>query len=442
MFQYPPALIPVYLSREANESISLYSGPIDVVQNSVTTKGTGNIKFVWLPTPRLSFEWTGNNLLPGIMPGSVVLKVNELGASVDAIAGFWSPVGRLLNLSGVIIQPLEIGTGSDLKYVLFHVINFGKFQGQPISFISEFGTHSWVGRMVLEAEGWRVTIDSVRYFSELENQLGLSGGYAITHVGKLEQNDGRTFTAQEANNLLTALNFFLSFCRGFSSPPILPVGFDANDNGVWTNWDSQNAKPWRYVDSWLPAMSPQTLTDAFSGFFKLWQDVIWKEPLKMAIHWYVEANTQAGTIQGSIALSQVALEMLSWVRLVEAGGLVSTNGFDNLPGADKLRLLLSQCGIPLGIPSPLTNFAAASSDKAWSIAPYALTEIRNAIVHSTLKKRQKLSDFSNMVLIEAWKLSLWYLELVLLSSFGYRGAYHNRLPADRFYGDEERVPWL
>jgi len=64
-------------------------------------------------------------------------------------------------------------------------------------------------------------------------------------------------------------------------------------------------------------------------------------------------------------------------------------GYENLPAMDKLRLLLSICGIPAAIPASLSKLAAAAKAKEnqWKDGPQALTEVRNALVHSNPTKR-------------------------------------------------------
>ncbi|WP_434685915.1 hypothetical protein [Pseudanabaena minima] len=67
--------------------------------------------------------------------------------------------------------------------------------------------------------------------------------------------------------------------------------------------------------------------------------------------------------------------------------------------------------------------------------PKAITEVRNKLTH--LEQKEKVHPKS--IRKEAWRLSLWYLELVLLDLFNYQGVYKNRL---RFYreGDYDELP--
>jgi len=115
----------------------------------------------------------------------------------------------------------------------------------------------------------------------------------------------------------------------------------------------------------------------FPGFLKLWQDDSWEEVTRVAIHWYIEANAQAGSIEGSIVLTQTAFELLASAVLVENHGWLSTDGYEKLAAADlalspsaflvrnrspattcSIRCLLVVTPLVVGSRSPLTSGAA------------------------------------------------------------------------------------
>jgi hypothetical protein len=90
---------------------------------------------------------------------------------------------------------------------------------------------------------------------------------------------------------------------------------------------------------------------------------------------------------------------------------------------------------------------AVATALSWSDGPEILVGLRNALVHPTVEKRRRLEvaleGVFDWAYFEASALSLWYLELLLLSLFDYRGEYSNRLVLSGFRGQEvERVPWL
>jgi hypothetical protein len=176
---------------------------------------------------------------------------------------------------------------------------------------------------------------------------------------------------------------------------------------------------------------------------KLWLDEAWEEVVRVAIHWYVEANAQAGSIEGSIVLTQTAFELLASAVLVEDHGCLSTDGYDKLAAADRIRLLFRWAGIPITIPaSPrLAALSAVAAEDNWPDTAIAMTKIRNTITHPTKKNRDKFGRHPSAARIQVWLLGLWNLELCLLRLFEYRGTYANRI-TQAYAGEVENVPWL
>ncbi len=161
----------------------------------------------------------------------------------------------------------------------------------------------------------------------------------------------------------------------------------------------------------------------------------------MSIYWYVEVSKQSGGQEGSIILTQAALEMLANVVLVEDRNIVSTSGFEKLEAKDKISLLLNQCSIPLEVPSTLNALSKYAKEFNYS-GTQAITELRNRLIHPKLKNREKFLNLPPLVVPETYLLGKWYLELVLLNLFNYTGNYINWTKSQpHFYSDGELVPW-
>ncbi|MHC4686030.1 MAG: hypothetical protein ACYTEW_17190, partial [Planctomycetota bacterium] len=117
--------------------------------------------------------------------------------------------------------------------------------------------------------------------------------------------------------------------------------------------------------------------------------------------------------------------------------LISKKGFKDLKASDKFRLLLGSLDIPLQIPTDLKDLKVLARNHKWVDAAQALSEIRNNIVHPI----KKFEFQPRHALYQGWNLGLWYVELVLLRLFDYRGEYSNRLTPDKLWGKLEMVPW-
>jgi len=238
---------------------------------------------------------------------------------------------------------------------------------------------------------------------------------------------------------------FLSFCRGAWVAPMLAVGFDDQDAVVWREWRNWKISAWKDSHCWLNDFSENWLREVFPGFLRRWTDDTWKEPIRHAIHWYIESNMCAGGIEGSIILEQAAFELLAWTLLAADLKILSEEALDprRLPAADKLRLLLANNGIPLAIPASLADLqTAASTEQTWVDGPKAITELRNGLIHPSPQRRRKVFSHAAGARHDAWCLGLWYLELSLLRIFEYHGLYANRLMRDGFHGQQMMpVPW-
>ncbi len=335
-------------------------------------------------------------------------------------------------------EPIFTGSGKNLRSIIFHMPNFIKFLGKQDFFITESAKRQRIGRILLSADGWRVTVNSVSNIDKIIESLKSRGGINITHVGMIEREENTCFTAEEANSFLSSLMYFFSFCRGLWCPPILPVGFDLLGEKVWEEWGIRQTSNWQSTLSWFDAHHAEVLSKVFPGFISYWENDVWHKPIKLAIYWYIQSNVGSSGTDGSIVLAQAALELLSWVYLVEDKGYLSSDGFKQLRVSDQLRLLLSHLDIPLNIPRNLTQLIEISKRKSWQDGPHVFTDIRNDIVHPNKKKGYGKEE---LPLFEIWNLGLWYIELALLRLFNYTGLYAERLQTGRWLGDVRLVPW-
>jgi hypothetical protein len=164
---------------------------------------------------------------------------------------------------------------------------------------------------------------------------------------------------------------------------------------------------------------------------------VWGPMLRRAMRWYIAANKSEAGTEGSIVLAQTAHELLSWTRFVTVGKLSSD--FEKMHAEDKLRLMLGLLSVPLEVPASLRVLAAKTKGKNMD-GPMAIVELRNSIVHPK-KKRLGVDEVGEEGVSEAYRLSLWYLDLTLLYLFGYEGKYSSRLSRPQVYGHLQDLPW-
>jgi hypothetical protein len=304
------------------------------------------------------------------------------------------------------------------------------------------GTHSVrCGFVTLNAGGWVIRICATASTWDDARALRERGGWLITHVGDVVREDNAPYTSEVLVDLLHCLHQYLSFALGRWTGLALPVGFDANGNRVFEQWGMPFAASgrWNPSTSWFDDQHGDALVEVFPGFWRLWNTPLWKRPLSESIYWYLGASDRRVGIgvDTGLIIAQTALELLAWNYCVRDRAMISEKAFKphGLSAADKFRILASALDIPLTLPSELKALHAKRGQK-WSDAMDALTSVRNALVHPSDKR-----DVPDGGYFEAWKLSLWLLDLVMLRLCGYSGRYANRLHHGRFVGQVETVPW-
>lgn len=334
---------------------------------------------------------------------------------------------------------------NSISSVTFHLLNWPDFFG-PDSYVLRTGApplngFKLCGRLVLQLDSWTITVAATEDTRSAVESLNESGGYIITHVGEIRRTNGDEFSTEELDRLLVPLSYLFSFTFGRWSGPDLSVGFDSSGNRVYGQWGLMRCAsgPWRGSRSWFDSQHGEFLPALLPGFMKLWSNDVWHRPLTEAIYWYTSANrVGAGLgVDSALLFTQAAMELLSWTYCVLDRKMVSASAFKprGLSAADKLRLLASSLGLPLEIPSPLTALHAKRGKK-WDGSMDAITDLRNGLVHPGNDRKIPHNAY-----YDAWRLSQWYIELMILRLCSYSGKYANRL-SQRYVGQVEPVPWV
>jgi hypothetical protein len=348
--------------------------------------------------------------------------------------------GSSQQISGRLNGLFNTGQPTGVQRIDFQLANFHELNGEPIRI--GMGKHVRVnrGRLVFTDDNHLITIDQVDQYSERISKVKTAGGFIIGHAGRIEKKDNSLISPDEVEDMLAVLHTFLSFCCGRWCGPMFGSGRLDRDV-VWEQLGSWKVSPWKNVSSWFPSFEPSEVTKAWNGFSQRWGLSDWQYPLKIAVHWFVEANLGAGATEGSIVLTQTALELLCWAYLVEEQHLFTTKDFNSLSAADKIRYLLSHLAIPVQIPPQLKNLQAASASFKAPDGPGVFVAIRNGIVHPTKAKRNAIAKMLPRARWEARQLGLWYLELAILRLSSYTGVYYNRLKTGYVSAMKEKVPW-
>ena len=456
----PKPIQPVYPDLAVNDPIELYEGELEVRYNGTEVRGPGWLRVDFLPSPNTRFELQSPKgaseaiTQPSNFLNAAKLCVPTYDRELDCLVTHFTPDWNVsessperLSIAGLLSGSAATSDASTISELHLPVVNLGPYRGTWVGTTKEENenqqVHGWAGRLVLEADCWRITLDSAEDCEEIIKTLRNTGGFGITHNGMIEQEGREPFGAKDADEILSALNYFLSFWRGQWCGAVAPIGYDANGQEVWRQLHVARLSQWsRETRSWS---SDHVLANeqgqAFAGFWKLWQDQEWSDTLKVAIHWYIESNRRSGGMEGALLLAHTALEMLAWALCVAKRRVVRHKKFERLSSADRIRVLLKDVGVPLELEPAYEQLQKASKELNWSDGPDAVVKLRNLIVHRAGKNLEELNRVSNRARLEAWQLALEYLALVLLKQCGYNGRYLPRMAKGWAGAVERLVPW-
>lgn len=438
----PTRIIPFY---ETSKVSPLKDEHAILKLDGVETNGKIRLIQTWSP---MSVWW---EFTPD---ATTVFKHSEVEFTSPSIKG----KGRIQSFNqtsavGYLVGQAEIGTDYKIDRATFHLANYPDLNCHPPieEVITNNGTATTIvwSEVKLEAEGWTIRLQPYRNYAQLRRQTIEDNTPLLSGVGEIRKSDGSEFKKKELLPLLDALRFFLSFAFARWTAPLLVVGANTVSSNASQYWASYEISEWTYLLGWLDERHGSYLSKSFPGFMKVWADEDIQESLKIAITWLVEATRQSGGLDGAIAFSQIPLEMLAWLVLVQKDGILDFDEFEGLSAAAKMQLLFSTCKIPLDVPAELPSLIKLrdklAAKKKWT-ATQLIVKLRNAIIHPHKKNRESLREWEtdDIKLVdirwESFRLFKWYLTLVLLHITGYNGKYANHL-THRTIGQVEDVPW-
>lgn len=439
-----------YWQEEPSQTISLGKVQVEFTVGDELEKTLANVHLRFAPEDRLCLDLSPKDVQPLSYLKAFTersregkLRLVERNVTIDVI---WTGIDDFVHFtpcsSVITVTPNVDG----IAEAVFHLFNFPEFfasadKDRPAS----NGTDA-VSRVcqtvVLRADGWIVTITAAARTHAACAALKRSGGFIITHAGKITREQGHPFSTSQLSDLLRCLHAFLSFCLGRWAGVALPIGFGKCGAKVFEQWGLPmvSSGAWNCSLSWFDPLDADNLSRLFPGFVSRWYDRLWSVPFWKALYWYVCANIRSSDIgiDAGLILAQAAFEQLAWTYCVVERRMISKDAFGErgVSAADKLRLLLCALNIPTDIPKTLRALSAKRGQQ-WQDGPDAITCVRNSVVHSH-HKQGKLPPGCEC---DAWQLAMWFLDLVFLRLCNYQGEYANRLPPHGWKGQSELVPW-
>lgn len=427
----------------ANEPLTIFEGDFLLKNGIEEIIFSGIISFNWVASTGAQFQGEIKEDSPGFRYSArdnylTIINGLEFGEGIVTNTN----IGNKLSIKGILSGETVFGDRSVLvEKIVFSIPNLRDFHGMPIKKIINEDVLLRRGRLTLENETYVINIDQCEDYQKRTDSLKERGGYIILFYGELVCKNGLV-TYEDTRDIFDCLDTFITFLNGKRTAAMFQQGKLKNET-IWYDYTDYFVDSHRNVQSWPQSHSIAGLNDLWQSFSKIWKNADDRNFLRTAIHWYVEANGHKGFSEGSIIMAQTALELLYNWFVVERKKLILGRDSENISAANKIRLLLSQLDISLEVPDSFTELQKfVNSSNNILDAPDAVVQIRNAIVHSQMEKRKKLSAIHYMAKYEALQLCIWYIEMALLRILDFNEKYFNRCSGEIYKSRADvYVPW-
>ncbi|MEV3908674.1 hypothetical protein [Streptomyces canus] len=437
---HPPAgqpLAPIYPYNEPGQAVVLHDGPIGGLG---PTDVPGRVELTC--SNGFSFEWeVGDGTSPAFA------NQNEVSLTLRRPPGDMIMPGGPRNIDGGWSNGAVFGDSkAPLTRVLVHWFNLPNWHG-PLELVAEVagGEREWSGRWVHQASGWKITLDVRPDHQRTWRDLHKADVYVMTHVMEVRRADGSTFTADEADPLLTALHVGISFALGRWAAPMLPVGEDIDGHVRWEQWQGSHCDPARGIgDGWWYDQDHESLGDFLNLVIDAFADSDKLTPLRFQMMYAISAMRSRDFVEPRIIMGTAGLEHIMWQSLVLSGTLTEQQ-YKRGPAHDLLRRVLRDAKIPADIAPRLLPAAAQYAADVKSNhnrdvdGADIVTWVRNRLVHPQ-ESQERVYGLDGLTR-DAWLLARHYLVLLILNSLGYNGSYRDLTRIRGWVSDVTKVPW-
>ena len=445
---YPKIIESHIKMTEANSQILIYEGDFVLKHGENKFNINGSIYFNWLPNSGTYFTGSPTDqkldafiILNRLNSFTILINDLEFGTGFITNTNIETHKGES-RIKGVMSQQAVFGDKSiSVKTIVFSVPNLRQFHGHSVKKIDEDKISVCKGRLELENDKYLILIDQSYNYNELKKELEEYGGFILLHNGEITSKKEH-ISFEESQEIFHCLNTFLTFLNGRRTSALFRNGIYGNDH-IWCDYTNYFVDSYKPTTSWPQKNSIIDLNKIWQNFSSLWSNKDDKDFLTSAIHWYIESNNYSGFVEGSIVMAQTALELLYNWWIIENKKMITGKDSENISASNKIRLLLSQLNINHSVPVGLTYLKDyVDSEIQINDGPEALVQIRNAIVHSQVEKRKKLSSIHYRAKSDALQLCIWYIEMSLLGILEYNDRYYNRTSNELIMSKAiEFVPW-
>lgn len=392
-FEYPMALEPHIEMDEPHAPIIIYSGEYSLQSGERIVNLNGTIQYSWSQQCRIIFEGTCSYPLGLAEKGDIYIHNHKCAEGYITRQSFSS--SEPASLRGTISE-LTFGDSTEMcDKVCFALINLDSFFGEILQRENKYTRD----RLTFNKGGYSIIIENRENLKNVASKFGkVQGGYYISHYCQITKQYGQ-ISLKEADEILTGFAMYFSFVFGKRYMPFFIYGY--KDNKKICEYHSAERLPSeKGAFCWVPTFGLDEIKLLWNNFYDLWQhDKDHRDILTTAIHWYIEANTNSGALEGAYIMAFAGIELMYNVLI----------GKKIKGSTEKINTL-----------TRLLNIDATINAKE-------LCDMRNVLVHYGQQNRAIYSEISNQEKFNRLTRVIYILELSIMKYLDYQGHYVNRL---------------
>ncbi len=422
-------IVTSYLDYDIDEDILIYEGKFTLENDFVKLKCLGNLIFKVLNPNKIIVEAKIINC-----SDYESLDYNSLSELVMDVHGY-----RNINVvttsikdiyfEGYVSDDLISSKKNELDYADFDVMNLDVQIGKSANYM---GTQS-TGRLVIEYDKYVIILDRRPDFRrEMLEELTYKSGSVITHSGRVYSKDFSKLKSSTLESIMKRLSLALSLINERRVECVNARGF-RGDKKVYSYWSNESISDFKQIPNWTSTISnPLNLESFISKCLKLFETEYFYTSMYNVCMWYIE-SIEGVSIASNIVCIQTALEMLSYIILVELKSVMTDDDFMINSASRNIKKMLEFCNITFDLDE---EFFSEEMRKRSASNVDLIVYLRNMAIHprkNTYTYRFEDEDIWNLMM-----LGITYIELCFLYIVGYTGEYTNNFLNYKF-GDVEKI---
>ncbi|WP_157843072.1 hypothetical protein [Bacillus sp. FJAT-44742] len=412
-----------------NNKFIIFEGSFKLLSKNQVVELIGSVVLNFYPKPAIRFQGESQKVsIHTLMDDEeIVLEVPGMSptkASLDLVQH-----NQLAK--GMVLYQMKDEKDIYMDSYYIHVNNFIKYLGEGVT----KGNYHYNGGITIEHEDWKITLQLRHDYKDrgIFPHLKDRNGHNITHIIKIEKEDGSKFKKSEVNEIEEIFVWIFTLCAGRHIGMPIKIG-KTKEGEEYREFSVPLMSPYSEVPNWFPKHKGSVIEDLFHSLAFKFNDEFLKRIIKETVHWYVEA-LNATFIENKTINSQIALEKLSFVLLTQqTPQIISKTQFDKNNFQKNLETILDELSIKTDLNGEHKKFS-----NHFDSGPHLLVKFRNNIAHPKRNSRMESYVIHDKFLIN--QLGMYYTELLLLNLIGYGGIFTNRLKFPSWEGEYDELPW-